>query len=405
MQILKLLPLIGISAGLLTHNPNTGLNHNVNYKTPAVATTADIQQTGTGSFTLKGQLPAKFDSPLFIHIYYINSEGRYTNDSCVFNKGAFEFKGSVSNPETATLVIQGPGYSPRDERRQLWLEAGIDITLKSDDHLKTSIVSNSQLNVDQEQLNAILQPYADQSKAIMTAYRKALKTPGEKAAKKKYNDDDRKASDGRDAAIRKFIRDNPNSYLSLEELNAMTGDTKVSHADFKSMYDSLSASVKNTEDGKTIGLFVANRDVVVVGSMAPAFIQNDVNGKPVSLSSFRGKYVFVDFWASWCVPCREENPDVVKAYNKFKSDNFTMLGVSLDNKSSKAAWLKAIKTDKLSWTQVCDLKGWNNDAAGLYAVRAVPANFLIDPHGKIVATDIEGAALETTLNKLLKQTK
>ncbi len=131
------------------------------------------------------------------------------------------------------------------------------------------------------------------------------------------------------------------------------------------------------------------------GAVAPEVSLADAEGKQVTLSSFRGKYVLLDFWASWCGPCRGENPNVVAAYEKFKDKNFTVLGVSLDNQ--KDAWQKAIKSDNLVWTQVTDLKGWNSPAVAAYNVHAIPANFLIDPNGKIIAHDLRGSALEEKL--------
>ena len=130
------------------------------------------------------------------------------------------------------------------------------------------------------------------------------------------------------------------------------------------------------------------------------FSQADPEGKQVSLSSFRGKYVLVDFWASWCRPCREENPNVVKAFNKYKEKNFTVFDVSLDQ--SRAPWLKAIRTDNLDWTQVSDLKGWNNEAAGKYNIQSIPQNFLIDPQGKVIAKNLRGPELHSRLEELLK---
>jgi peroxiredoxin len=133
---------------------------------------------------------------------------------------------------------------------------------------------------------------------------------------------------------------------------------------------------------------------------APEFSQPDINGQPVSLSSFRGKYVLLDFWASWCRPCREENPNVVAAYNQFKDKNFTVFGVSLDE--NKEAWQKAIDKDGLTWTHASDLQFWNNAAATLYGVQSIPANFLIDPQGNIIAQDLRGEELVKTLEKHLK---
>ncbi|MDQ6608647.1 MAG: AhpC/TSA family protein [Bacteroidota bacterium] len=138
----------------------------------------------------------------------------------------------------------------------------------------------------------------------------------------------------------------------------------------------------------------------VPSSKAPDFTQPGVDGKPVSLSSFKGKYVLLDFWASWCAPCRRDNPNVVKAYNEFKDKNFTILGISLDQ--NKEAWQKAIQEDGLTWNHASDLKFWSNEAAALYGVQSIPANFLIDPQGNIIAQDLHGEEIENTLRRLVK---
>ncbi|MEO6539773.1 MAG: TlpA disulfide reductase family protein [Ferruginibacter sp.] len=137
-----------------------------------------------------------------------------------------------------------------------------------------------------------------------------------------------------------------------------------------------------------------------IGDMAPEITMNDANGNPFSLSQLRGKYVLVDFWASWCAPCRQENPNVVAAYNRFKDKNFTVLGVSFDK--NKAAWLDAIKKDNLSWQQVSDLKYMSSPAVGTYGISGIPYNVLVDPTGKIIATGLRENELQNKLAEILK---
>ena len=162
----------------------------------------------------------------------------------------------------------------------------------------------------------------------------------------------------------------------------------------------LDASLAGSEYVNQIESMISRMEKVQVGSVAPDFTLPDVDGNPVSLSSFRGKYVLVDFWAAWCPDCRKENPNIVAAWEKYKDKNFAVLGVSLDRKRDQ--WLAAIEKDNLTWTQVSDLKYWDSEAAVLYCIRWIPMSFLIDPEGKIVSIGLEGEELHNKLEELLK---
>lgn len=195
-----------------------------------------------------------------------------------------------------------------------------------------------------------------------------------------------------------FIVNNPKSYVSLSEIRNLQY-SNPEYQDYATLYDKLDPSLKKTKIALEIENTLELLKRSAIGQKMKDFTQNDPSGKPINLSSFRGKYVLVDFWAAWCGPCREENPNVLKVYQQFSDKAFAILGVSLD--SSEEKWKKAIEADKLPWTQVSDLKGWRNEVSVYFGIRAIPANFLIDPNGTIIAKNLMGEDLDNKIKELL----
>lgn len=210
-------------------------------------------------------------------------------------------------------------------------------------------------------------------------------------------------SEDKVAQVGLFIKQHPDAFATIYLFNTMV---KVIPADKAELYYStLGSAYKKTSYAKNILEIIEAKKITAVGKMAPDFEQPDTAGKAVKLSDFRGQYVLLDFWASWCIPCRAENPNVVKAYKQYHDKGFTVLSVSLDQPGKKDAWLKAIRLDQLTWTQVSDLNFWNNAVAKLYGIQAIPQNFLLDKEGRIIAVNVKGEDLNKKLAEIFQKTR
>ncbi|MGL6022355.1 MAG: redoxin domain-containing protein [Chitinophagaceae bacterium] len=198
--------------------------------------------------------------------------------------------------------------------------------------------------------------------------------------------------------LAEYIQAHPKSMVSLGNCIMLVGTMDPTQV--ATLFQSLDNSIKNTALGKQLGGSLLDKEGSTAKRVAPNFSLPTPEEKTVSLSDYKGKYVLIDFWASWCGPCRKENPNVVKAYEKYHPKGFDILGVSLDK--DKNSWEKAIEKDRLIWTQVSDLQGWQSSAGELYNVKSIPTNFLVDPAGNIIAENLRGEALEKKLEEIFK---
>ena len=294
-----------------------------------------------------------------------------TLDSAGMRRGVITFRGRADDPPSKVMLVLGHGggglgkYSSEADARLLWLAKG-DTRYKGVDSIRTAVVTGAPINVDEasyeSQVSSMERKRED---SINAAYRDA----GEDKRKDslffgQLRDYFRWIIGERDSMAIVWIEHHPDSYLSLVQLRAVAGKNIDVHQ-IEPVFDRLSDSVRSTAAGKDFAEAINAARFTSIGAIAPDFTEYDTGGNPVRLSDFRGKYVLLDFWATWCGPCRAENPNVVRAYNKYKGKNFTVLGVSLDGPgpSRKGAWEGAIKKDGLAWTQVSDLKAWDNAAA------------------------------------------
>lgn len=200
-----------------------------------------------------------------------------------------------------------------------------------------------------------------------------------------------------------LIEENPNSIVSLLILQEMINSRRFSATELKELFESIAPKIRETSLGEGIKEMIDNLSKVAVGSKAPLFSGPSPTGEEIALQDVMGEVTLIDFWASWCKPCREENPNIVKVYEKYHDQGFNIIGVSLDKPGEKEAWTNAIKEDNLTWNQVSNLMFWQDPIALEYGVRAIPAAFLLDENGVIVAKNLRGQDLENKVAELLEK--
>jgi peroxiredoxin len=345
------------------------------------------QQTGKPeAFSVNGKIEGFKDSIVFL-TYGTFDETKI--DSAKVIDGKFSFKGQVGEP------VQGMLFS-RDYRLRLdlFVDKGLVEIHGTPDELKVSgskvvneyALFNQEIMDNRKRVNKIFTDAWQAKKDGDTAKAKQLEADGNKWYAYEYE------------IRRNYIKQHPSSPVSARELLMYVNNKTLTEC--KPLYEALDATVKASLQGQELTRRMELLSKIQTGNKALPFSQASADGQAITLDTYKGKYVLLEFWASWCGPCRAENPNLRKQMEIFGSKGFNVLGVSLDK--AREPWIKAIEKDGLTWTQVSDLKGWNNEIAVAYGVKAVPANFLIDPAGNIIAQDLRGEALNHKLKEIFQ---
>jgi len=356
----------------------------------------------TGGFTINGTIKS-MDSG-WVYLQHDDSTA-LVDDSVKIINHSFTFTGKVPEPTLYHFWAgKEPFYIGHSGRKYInsnslvFFVEDTTIQINIQDTVNKAIVSGSHANDVYVAYKKSMTPFDLREHILDSCYDKADKDKNKAVIDSLYKLSDQLDKD-ENAAIASYAESNPNCIISAWAVtNHMLYEPNAEL--LKKVYASFSPSVQQSSYGRKIKNAMDITESVSVGQQAPDFTQNDTAGKPVSLSSFRGKYVLLDFWASWCPDCRRENPNVVSAYKKYKDKNFTVLGVSLDSK--KQPWVKTIHDEELKWTQVSDLKLWNNAVTTMYGIKSIPANFLIDPEGKVIGHNLMGRDLDKILAKVLE---
>ena len=341
-------------------------------------------------FVIRGKIQGKDNGTITL---LKNVDGRMvTEDSTKITNGTFELKGKTDLPEFRVLTLEG-----RQPAAQFFAENGTIYIKINTDSLNKAQIKGSKSNDEFSMITREMLNITRETGLLQQRYMQAQQKNDETGMSQVRADYEAMLQNQK-VYVRNFIREHRKSTVSplvalmqfSQEINTHDIDTLVKFLD-----PSIQSSIYVTELKKLADKIRPTE----IGAVAPDFTLNTPEGTPLALSSLRGKIVLLDFWASWCAPCRQENPNVVALYNKYKDKGFDILGVSLDKE--KASWVKAIADDKLTWHHVSDLKYWSSDVAVKYGVQAIPSTLLLDKDGKILARDLRGEALGKKLEELL----